>query len=125
MALQSNIPALRRGLPRAVTEAIEAAALDVRAVAADEVPVDTSALKRTIRVEGDGEGLTPERVVVAGDPTALRPTTGEPVIYAADVEYGTPLSRAQPYMTPAARAVDPAIEMATRVADLARRSALS
>lgn len=124
MALTSGIDRLRRGLPRATTEGIERAALEVQAAAVRQVPVDTSSLQRTIRVEGEGESLRPERVVIAGDPSATRPTDGEPVVYAAPVEYGTPSRPATPYMTPAARQAKPAAEVAAELDALIRRSAL-
>jgi HK97 gp10 family phage protein len=116
MTLKSNIPALRKALPDALERGVGRAALFVQNVAEQLVPVDTTALRRTIRVEGpETQGDTVTYQVLAGDPSATRPNDGQPVNYAPYVEYGTSSSPAQPFMTPAARAIKSELEVKAEV----------
>ena len=125
MTLKSNIPRLRAGLSEATGRGVGRAAVFVRDLAAQLVPVDTTALKRTIRVEGpEAAGGSITYTVLAGDPSASRPNDGQPVNYARYVEYGTSASTAQPFLTPAARAIKPEIEVKAEVKALIRRSGL-
>jgi HK97 gp10 family phage protein len=79
-------------------------------VARQLCPVDTGFLRRSIHVEPDSPALRIS--VIASAP------------YAAYVEYGTPHSPAQPFMTPAARAIDVKAEVARYVRAAIARSVL-
>jgi HK97 gp10 family phage protein len=76
-------------------------------LASQLAPVDTGALRASIRVEGT-EGSRRRRVV-AGAP------------HARFVEYGTVTNPAQPFMTPAAEAIDVRREVRNEVQALIRR----
>lgn len=124
MTLKSNIPRLRKAIPEALERGVGRAALFVQNVAEQLVPVDTTALQRTIRVEGpEQQGRAVVYQVLAGDPSASRPD-GHPVDYAPHVEYGTSASPAQPFMTPAARAIKPEIEVRAEVRKAIKGAAL-
>lgn len=81
-------------LPAKTRAVVRKAAFDVEGQAKNRVPVDTGALKNSISVEIEGDGL---RAIVAPH-----------MEYALAVELGTRRKSAQPYMLPAAEAVRPA-----------------
>lgn len=116
MALKSNLPKIARGLRPAVGVANKRTAGYVADLAGQLAPKDTEAMADTARVE-DGERETDFRAVV-GDPTKTNPKSGQPVTYPAHVEFGTESSDAQPFMGPAARAIDHGAEAAIEIRKL-------
>jgi HK97 gp10 family phage protein len=104
----------RREIKSAVDRGVETAAGYVADLASQLAPYDGAAshkhLNESIEVRGAvGSG---KRQVVAG--------VGLPDIRAVAQEYGTALSPAQPYMTPAAEAIDVSAEVAKAIEKLAR-----
>ena len=106
-----GLEALQKYLADTIPEALEKAALEALDSSTREgveyakavVPVDTGALRRSIRQEP-----TPRRErggyeagISAGGGGFINPRTGREVDYAAYVEYGTSRAPAQPYLTPA------------------------
>jgi HK97 gp10 family phage protein len=81
-----HIPRMMARMPAETAIAVQATAHAVAQKAKAIVPVDTGALRDSIHVEGGGLD-----VAVIAD-----------TYYAAYVEFGTVLTPAQPYMTPAA-----------------------
>lgn len=114
MPLKSSIPAIRAGLRDATARGVRRAAGHVADLARQLAPIDTGALRRSIRVE---DGTTDTQVAV----TAGR---GLADIRAIAQEFGTVYQPAQPYMTPAARAIKPEIEVAAELQALYQRSDL-
>lgn len=102
-----GLEAIRRGLPGAIGRGVDRAAQQIATTARSLVPVDTGALRASIRVEPGRDETS--RTVVAG---------GGGVEYAAFIEYGTSRAPAQPFMTPAAAQVDVAAEVADEVRQL-------
>jgi HK97 gp10 family phage protein len=95
MALKRNrIPATREAIRRAAAEGVARAGGYIVDLARQLCPVDTGALRASIRLEP--EQPAPQMTVKAG---------GGAVTYARFIEYGTARSPAQPFLTPAARAV--------------------
>jgi len=98
-------------LAKVVSEAFERAALEAldeatrRGVeyAKAVVPVDTGALRRSIRQEPKPQREDGYYVagITAGGGGVVNPRTGREVDYAAYVEFGTSRAPAQPYLTPA------------------------
>ncbi len=102
---------LQRYLAKTIPEALEKAALE----ALDEttrrgidyakavVPVDTGALRRSIRQEPKPQREDGYYVagITAGGGGVVNPRTGREVDYAGFVEWGTSRTPAQPYLTPA------------------------
>jgi len=105
-----GLEALHRYLARIIPEAFEKAALEALDISTREgveyakavAPVDTGALRRSIRQEprprrgGDGY----EAGITAGGGGVVNPRTGREVDYAAYVEFGTSRAPAQPYLRP-------------------------
>jgi HK97 gp10 family phage protein len=106
-----GLDAIRAGLPGAIEAGVVRGAGFIQDLAQQLSPVDTGALRASIHVAA-GDTQT-SRKVVAG---------GGAVDYAAYVEYGTSRSPAQPYMTPAARAINVQQEVASEVRALIGRS---
>lgn len=105
MALKRNrIPATREAIRRAAAEGVAKAGGYIVDLARQLVPVDTGALKASIRLEPEQPAL--QMTVKAG---------GGTVTYAAHVEYGTSRSPAQPFLTPAARAINVRKEVAKAI----------
>lgn len=105
MALARNrIPATRQAIAAAAARGVHRAAGFVADLARQLAPVDTGALRASIRVTPDQPAL--RMTVQAG---------GGVVDYAAFVEYGTSRSPAQPFMTPAARAINVRREVAAEL----------
>lgn len=101
----AGLDRIRVGLPEAIERGVERSANFIADVARQLAPVDTGALRGSIRVE-DGAHALARRVVAGG-------TDG--VDYAAYVEYGTSRSAAQPFMTPAKENIDVQAEVAAEV----------
>lgn len=103
----SNLLKIRDGLPEAIDQGLGVAAGMIGDLAQQLAPVDTGALRDSKRVE---------RVKAAH----YRVRFTAP--YAAFVEYGTIHSPAQPFLTPAAQAIDVEIEVGKAVDALIRRN---
>lgn len=95
---------IRAGLPDAIDRGVERGANLIVDLARQLAPEKTGDLKRSIEVLPGPRPLS--RNVVAGMP------------YAGYVEFGTPFSDAQPYMTPARRAIDVQAEVSAEVRKL-------
>jgi HK97 gp10 family phage protein len=94
----NRFPEIAAKLPKETSAVVRKTAFDVEARAKMVVPVDTGALKNSITTE------------MQGDMTAIVAPHTE---YAVFVEYGTSRgSPAQPYMTPAAEAMQAPFERA-------------
>jgi len=99
---------------RAVSQGLADLAQDVKDEAQKRVPVDTGALFNSIDVK-QPQGTDPlEYEVTAGGTSD--------VDYAAFVEFGTRNAAAQPYMIPAARAVNPVTDIVRNIRRLIRRA---
>lgn len=114
----SGLIAFVEGVEEAFEAGNDRAANFVADLARQLCPVDEGDLRGTIRVE-DGQQPT-TRLILAGDPSATR-DDGRPVDYAPHVEYGTASSPAQPFMTPAANAIRPELEITSELQALAAR----
>lgn len=116
MPLKSNIGKIRAGLNKAVATGNYRAAGFVADLAAQLAPEDEGDLKRSIKVVTEESDL--QQVVTAGE--------GLPDPRAIMNEYGgiTINYPAQPYMTPAARAIKPEQEVVAEVVALYRSNAL-
>ena len=91
--LTSLMPALREDIRSDLISIAE----DIVMIAKGLVPVDTGALKESIRVEEKNKKV----YATAGGGGVTNPKTGRIVDYAAHVEYGTSRVPAHPYMRPA------------------------
>jgi len=96
--LEDKLSNLDVKLKRALEEALEEIAEKIRDDAKDLVPVDTGSLRKSIRVEKEGELQVS---VIAGGGGVINPRTGREVDYAGFVEFGTSRMSPQPYMQPA------------------------
>jgi HK97 gp10 family phage protein len=99
VTLTTKIPRLRKELRKRAGEIVRKAALDIEAHAKTLAPVDTGALRNSIRMEPTGE-LSAE-VAVGVD-------------YGLYVEMGTVHAPAQPFLTPAVEHARPAFEGALK-----------
>lgn len=81
----------------------------IRDLAKVYVPVDTGALRDSIRVERGGEGLHWRMVKVRAGGYVVNPDTGKLVDYAGYVEMGTKYMSARPYLQAAVEEVTPTI----------------
>ena len=103
----------RRYVAQALPQAIEDSALEALDKAGDDgearakqlAPVDTGALRESVRKEPEAHAEGEKYVVgvTAGGGGIRNPRTGREVDYAAHVEYGTSRGRAQPYLRPGLR----------------------
>lgn len=100
MALKSRIPQAQDAIRRRVAVGVASAAGMVADLARQLCPVDTGALRASIRVEPAAPALVMH--VKAG---------GGAVDYAQWVEWGNSRSAAQPFLTPAARAISVSAEV--------------
>lgn len=108
----AGLTAFLAGLDDAIAEAVALTAVDVGDLARQLAPEDTGDLKASGEVvDGDRPGVT-----------LVRFGAGLPDIRALAQEYGTVYSDAQPYLTPAADAIDPGFRARALLAELARRS---
>lgn len=105
-----GLEAVRRYLAEAIPGALEKAALEALDTATREgveyakqiVPIDTGALKRSIRQEPRPrrEGDSYEAGISAGGGGVVNPRTGREVDYAGFVEWGMLRAPPQPYLRP-------------------------
>ena len=106
-----GLQTFRSGLPDAIDAGAKQAAAYVADLAAELAPEDTGALKASIHADPDAPAGV-GRVVAGGDG----------IDYAGYVEYGTQHSPAQPYLTPALRAINVKTEIKKAIQDLVTRS---
>ena len=86
----NHLPKIKAALPGSLAATVKEAALKCETYAKDVVPVDTGALKASIKAEKETETAW-----------TVAPTTE----YAIYVEFGTRKMSAQPYMRPAAEKI--------------------
>jgi len=96
--LEEKLSNLEEKLSRALNEALEEIAEKISDDAKNFAPVDTGALRKSIRTEKKGKLQVS---VVAGGGGVINPKTGREVDYAGYVEFGTSRMAPQPYMQPA------------------------
>ena len=100
--LMTRLARLNRAMDDETADALKDNAVKIRDFAKQIVPVDTSSLKRSIRVQRfakkKGKFLT---TGVSAGGYIINPKTGRRVDYASYVEFGTSKMKAQPYMRPA------------------------
>ena len=96
--LEDKLSNLEEKLTNALAEALEEIAEKIRDDAKGFVPVDTGALRKSIRVEKKG---SLEVSIIAGGGGVINPRTGREVDYAGYVEFGTSRASPQPFMQPA------------------------
>lgn len=107
---RNRIPQVRAAIAAAAARGVQRAGSYVVDLARQLCPVDTGALRSSIRLEPAQPAL--RMVVYAG---------GGRVDYAAYVEYGTSASAAQPFLTPAARAISVRREVIAEIRKAVRR----
>lgn len=108
----AGLTAFLAGIDDVLAEAAALTAVDVGDLARQLAPEDTGALKASGEVvDGDRPGVT-----------IVRFGADLPDIRALAQEFGTVFSDAQPYLGPAADAIDPAFHARALLAELARRS---
>lgn len=106
MPIRNNrIPQMPALVKAASARGVQRAAEQVADLARQLSPVDTGALRGSIRVEPSAPDV--RMYVKAGGRGG--------VDYAAFVEYGTARAAAQPFLTPAARAIDVRIPVADEI----------
>jgi HK97 gp10 family phage protein len=115
MALKkTKLTRFRKGLSQAIDRGVERSAGYVADLASQLAPYDSEAehkhLNESIKVQGTKGSR--KRTVVAG--------VGLPDARAIHQEFGTDVSAAQPYLTPAAEAIDVRAEIRKEIAALAR-----
>jgi len=86
----NHLPKIKAAMPNAIAATVRDAALKCETYAKDVVPVDTGALKASVRAEQESE---------------LAWTVAPATEYAIYVEFGTRRMSAQPYMRPAAEKI--------------------
>lgn len=105
MPLRKNrIPQTRKAIEAAAARGVARAGGYIVDLARQLCPVDTGALRASIRLEPAQPEL--RMAVKAG---------GGAVTYAHYIEYGTSRSPAQPFLTPAARAINVGREVAAEI----------
>lgn len=115
MALKkSNLTRFRNGLGQAIDRGVERAAGYVADLASQLAPYDEEEQHKHLNesIEVQGVKGSRRRTVVAG--------VGLPDARAIHQEFGTDVSEAQPYLTPAAEAIDVRAEIRKEIAALAR-----
>lgn len=108
VVFKSNLKNIASQIERELSEALKETANDIGDLAQQFAPEDTGDLKASKRVKPNGTGW-----IIS---------FGEGLGYAAFVEYGTSTSPAQPFLTPAAEAIDPIFHAKARIADLIARN---
>lgn len=101
---RNRIPATRKAIEAAAARGVARAGGYIVDLAQQLCPVDTGALRGSIRLEPTAPA--PVMTVKAGGASAP---------YAGFVEYGTFWSPAQPFLTPAARAISVRKEVAAEI----------
>lgn len=100
--VKRNFNALTRGINPAAARVLKAVAEDVKKEAKELVPVDTGALKASIRlIVTAARAGNVTRVGVRAGGYEVNPKTGKLVDYAVSVEFGTSRQMPQPYLVPA------------------------
>ena len=113
----AKLTALRAGVPAAIDRGVHQAAVHLTDLAVQLAPEDEGDLKATGRVEPDaGQGDGESRVVFGG-----QDGPNKYVDYARHVEFGTDVSEAQPFLTPAKEQIDVQAEIARELRALLRR----
>ena len=101
--VKRNFDALMADLDPLTVSILKKAAKDVKEEARELVPVDTGALRKSIRVTSTAkEAGHITRVGVRAGGYETNPKTGNLVNYAVFVEFGTSRQAPQPYLVPAA-----------------------
>ena len=95
--LINNLTHIAAQAPKQASKALLQTAQDIYEISQQLVPVDTSSLKKS----GGVEVVDSHTVRVGYGSDGVFFEGREPSIYATYVEYGTSLSAAQPYLTPA------------------------
>jgi HK97 gp10 family phage protein len=119
MALKkTGLTRFRGEIAGAIDEGVEVAAQYIADLAAQLAPYDAGATHKHLNqsIEVQGVKGSRKRKVVAG--------VGLPDIRAVAQEYGTDDQPAQPYLTPAAEAIDVKQEVKKAIQRLAKRSTL-
>jgi len=96
--LEDKLSNLDVKLGKALAEALDMIAVKIRDDAKDFAPVDTGALRKSIRIEKKGKLKVS---IIAGGGGIINPRSGREVDYAGYVEFGTSRASPQPYMRPA------------------------
>jgi len=96
--LEEKLSDLDVKLNKVLDEALEEIAEKIRDDAKSLAPVDTGALRKSIRIEKKGELQVS---IVAGGGGVINPRTDREVDYAGFVEFGTSRMNPKPYMQPA------------------------
>lgn len=102
--VKRNFMALTEGMNPAAARVLKDVAEDVKKEAKELVPVDTGALRDSIRLIVTAKtagNIT--RVGVRAGGFEINPKTGKLVDYAIPVEFGTSRQTPQPYLIPAAQ----------------------
>lgn len=100
--LKTNFKGIVDATVEQASAALEQTADDVVSIVKQVAPVDTGTLRDSYRWEKkEGKSARWKRVLIGSDPSGINPKTGQHVIYAPFVEYGTENSPAQPHLTPA------------------------
>lgn len=100
--VKRNFNALTRGINPAAARVLKAVAEDIKKEAKELVPVDTGALKASIRlIVTAARAGNVTRVGVRAGGYEVNPKTGKLVDYAVSVEFGTSRQMPQPYLVPA------------------------
>lgn len=107
---KNRFPATRKAVEQAAAVGVHRAAGYIVDLARQLCPVDTGALRGSIAATPESPALVMR--VQAG---------GERAPYAGYVEYGTSRSAAQPFLTPAARAISARKEVAAEVKKALKR----
>jgi len=101
--VRRNFNALTEGLDPLTLKVLKEVAEDVKEEAKELVPVDTGALRKSIRVISTAkEKGKITRIGVRAGGYETNPKTGHIVNYSIFVEFGTSRQAAQPYLIPAA-----------------------
>ena len=101
--VRRNFMALTEGLDPLTLKVLKDVAEDVKEEAKELVPVDTGALRKSIRVISTAkEKGKITRIGVRAGGYETNPKTGHIVNYAVYVEFGTSRRAATPYLIPAA-----------------------
>jgi len=96
--LEEKLSNLEEKLSKALAEALEEISEKIRDDAKNFAPIDTGALRKSIRIEKKGKLQVS---IIAGGGGVINPRSGREVDYAGYVEFGTSRMAPQPFMQPA------------------------
>lgn len=99
--LRAKLLAYTTGVDPATTENLKRVSRLIRDYAKVLVPVDTGALRQSIRLETIVVKGKTKRIAVRAGGFVTNRKSGEKVNYASFVEFGTSVNRPQPFMRPA------------------------